>query len=104
MITAIANLAQGWQNGEIAALVAKTNAKYAIVLEIEILGANGQYRGAGLEENKGAERYLYGDSPLCPCFLAGMLRNKLLPSRVTSFFLTSSGSVLRHPTHNKTTK
>lgn len=74
MITAIANLAQGWQNGEIAALVAKTNAKYAIVLEIEILGTHGQYRGAMLEENKGAERYLYGDSPHFPgLFVTGRL-------------------------------
>lgn len=74
MITAIANLAQGWQNGEIAALVAKTNAKYAIVLEIEILGADGKYCGAGLEENKGAERYLYGDSPHWPgLFVTGRL-------------------------------
>ena len=74
MITAIANLAQGWQNEEIAALVAKTNAKYVIVLEIEILGEDGQYNGAQLEENKGAERYLYGKSPHWPgLFVTGRL-------------------------------
>lgn len=74
MITAIANLAQGWQNGEIAALVAKTNAKYAIVLEIKINGEDGQYIGAQLEENKGSERYLYGKSPHWPgLFVTGRL-------------------------------
>ena len=74
MITAIANLAQGWRNGEIAALVAKTNAKYVIVLEIKIQGEDGQYIGAQLEENKGAERYLYGKSPHWPgLFVTGRL-------------------------------
>jgi CRISPR-associated protein Csh1 len=74
MITAIANLAQGWQNGEIAALVAKTNAKYAVVLEINIQGEDGQYIGVQLEENKGSERYLYGKSPHWPgLFVTGRL-------------------------------
>jgi CRISPR-associated Csh1 family protein len=74
MITAIANLAQGWQDGEVAALVANTNAKYAIVLGIKIQGDDGQYMGAQLEENKGAERYLYGKSPHWPgLFVTGRL-------------------------------
>jgi CRISPR-associated Csh1 family protein len=74
MITAIANLAQGWQNGEVAALIAKTNAKYVIVLEIKIQDEEGKYTGAQLEENKGAERYLYGKSPHWPgLFVTGRL-------------------------------
>lgn len=74
MITAIANLAQGWQNGEIAALIGKTNAKYVIVLEIKIQNEESKYTGAQLEENKGAERYLYGKSPHWPgLFVTGRL-------------------------------
>jgi CRISPR-associated Csh1 family protein len=74
LITAIANLAKGWLEGEIAALVARTDAKYVIELKVRIGDNCGQYLGASLEENKGAERYLYGDSPHRPgLFVTGRL-------------------------------
>jgi len=74
VITAIANLAKGWTKGEIAALVARNDAKYAITLRIEIVERGWQYSGASLEENKGSEQYLYGDSPHWPgLFITGRL-------------------------------
>jgi len=74
MITAIANLAKGWTKGEIAALVAQTDARYAITLRIGIVNKSWQYLGASLEENKGSEKYLYGDSPHWPgLFITGRL-------------------------------
>jgi len=74
MITAIANLAKGWTKGEIAALVARSDAKYTITLGIEIVNKGWQYSGATLEENKGSERLLYGDSPHWPgLFITGRL-------------------------------
>lgn len=74
MITAIANLAKGWTKGEIAALVARNDAKYVITLGIEIVDKGWQYSGASLEENKGSEQFLYGDSPHWPgLFVTGRL-------------------------------
>jgi len=74
VITAIANLAKGWTRGEIAALVAQNDAKYAITLGIDIVDKDWQYSGATLEENKGSEQLLYGDSPHWPgLFVTGRL-------------------------------
>jgi CRISPR-associated protein Csh1 len=78
MITSIAELEKGWRtdaiDSNIAALVASTKAKYAIVIKIKMLGKDVQYLGAVLEENKGAEIYLYGDSPHWPgLFITGRI-------------------------------
>jgi len=74
LITAIARLKSGWRGGDVAALVASTNAKYAIVLRVKVGGRHGRYLGASLEENKGPELYLYGKSPHWPgLFVTGRL-------------------------------
>jgi CRISPR-associated Csh1 family protein len=54
--------------------MAQSSAKYAIVLEIGLKENSWQYMGASLEESKGSERYLYGDSPHWPgLFITGRL-------------------------------